>query len=122
MATDLQILLQKFNNFKVYIKTVSTNQEVLKDYEIMTDNEFLLFGLGFLIPNKNKLDMVNNQLCQKLNIVNVNHREKISRYIDCFIEYLEQLNDPNILKDTVISLAKEKGIPIPTEPIDIPKQ
>ena len=62
MATDLQILLQKFNNFKVYIKTVSTNQEILKDYEIMTDNEFLLFGLGFLIPNKNKLDMVNNQL------------------------------------------------------------
>ena len=47
MATDLQILLQKFNNFKVYIKTVSTNQQVLKDYEIMTDNEFLLFGLGF---------------------------------------------------------------------------
>ncbi len=121
MSTDLQILLQKFNNFKVYIKTVSTNQEVLQNYQTMTDNEFLIFGLGFLIPNKNKLDMVNNQLCQKLNIVNATHKEKISRYIDCFIEYLEQLNDPNILKDTVISLAKEKGIPIPTEPIDIPK-
>ena len=56
MSTDLQILLQKFNNFKNYIKTVSTNTIVLKDYENMSDKEFLLFGLGFLIPNKNKLE------------------------------------------------------------------
>ena len=111
MSTDLQILLQKFNNFKVYIKSVSTNEKVLQDYENMTDNEFLLFGLGFLIPNKNKIELVNNQLCSKLNISDNGHKEKISRYINCFIEYLEQLNDPDILKNTVLSLAQEKGIP-----------
>lgn len=111
MSTDLQILLQKFNNFKVYIKSVSTNEKVLQDYENMTDNEFLLFGLGFLIPNKNKIELVNNQLCSKLNISDNGHKEKIGRYINCFIEYLEQLNDPDILKNTVLSLAQEKGIP-----------
>jgi hypothetical protein len=111
MSTDLQILLQKFNNFKVYIKSVSTNEKVLQDYENMTDNEFLLFGLGFLIPNKNKIELVNNQLCSKLNICDNGHKEKIGRYINCFIEYLEQLNDPDILKNTVLSLAQEKGIP-----------
>ena len=114
MSTDLQILLQKFNNFKNYIKTVSTNTIVLKDYENMSDNEFLLFGLGFLIPNKNKITQVNNNLCSKLDITNELHKEKIRRYIDCFIEYLQQLDDPDILKNTVLSLAQEKNITIPS--------
>ena len=110
MSTDLQVLLQKFNNFKVYITTVSTNTQVLKDYENMSDNEFLLFGLGFLLPNKKMIDVVNAQLCSKLNITNSIHKDKIGRYINCFIEYLEQLNDPTILTNTVISLVNEKGL------------
>ena len=115
MSTDYQLLLQKFNNFKVYIKSVSTNQEVIKDYENMTDNEFILFGLGFLVPNKAKLDMILDQICKKLNIKDKEQRDKIRRYLECFIEYLEQINNPDTLKDTILNVASEKNITIPTK-------
>jgi RAB protein geranylgeranyltransferase component A len=96
--TDFQILLKKFNNFKEYVKSVAPNKAVVADYENMSDNEFMLFGLGFLVPNKEKLNMIVDQICKKLDVTNDEHREKIKRYIECFIEYLEQLNNPEILK------------------------
>jgi hypothetical protein len=112
MSTDFQILLQKFNNFKSYVKSISSNQTVISDYDNMSDNEFLLFGLGFLVPNKEKIDMIVDQICQKLQITDAEHKEKIKRYIECFIEYLVQINNPETLKETIINVATEKKIVI----------
>jgi hypothetical protein len=114
MSTDYQILLQKFGNFKTYIKSVSSNHQVIQDYENMTDNEFLLFGLGFLVPNKGKLDLILEQISNKLNITEKEQREKIKRYLECFIEYLIQINNPDVLKDTILNVASEKGVNIPS--------
>ena len=117
MSTDFQVLNQKFNNFKVYIKSVSSNDSVIRDYENMSDNEFLLFGLGFLVPNKEKLDIVLEQICSKLKITDQEQRDKIKRYLECFIEYLIQIKNPSeILKETIINLATEKNIKIPESP------
>lgn len=113
MSTDFQVLLQKFNNFKIYIKSISSNEQVITDYENMSDNEFLLFGLGFLVPNKSKLDMILEQVCSKLNITDKEQRDKVRRYLECFIEYLEQINSPDALKETIINVASEKKINIP---------
>lgn len=110
MSTDYQILIQKFNNFKTFIKSVTKNEQVIKDYEKMTDNEFMLFGLGFLIPNKKKLSNVVDQISIKVEVTDKLCKEKIQRYLECFIEYLEQLNKKEVLEQTVINVANEKGI------------
>jgi RAB protein geranylgeranyltransferase component A len=114
--TDFQILLKKFNNFKEYVKSVAPNKAVVADYENMSDNEFMLFGLGFLVPNKEKLNMIVDQICKKLGVTNDEHREKIKRYIECFIEYLEQLNNPEILKNTIVNIAQDRGIECKAKP------
>ena len=121
MSTDFQILLQKFSNFKTYIKTVAKNEQVMKDYENMTDNEFLLFGLGFLVPNKSKLDTILDQICNKLSVNDQDVKDKIKRYLECFIEYLEQINNPDVVKSTIVNVATEKNIKLPSANIN-PKQ
>jgi len=110
MSTDYQILLQKFGNFKAYIKSVSHNQQVIQDYENMSDSEFLLFGLGFLVPNKDKLDIIIDQISSKLSITEKEQRDKIRRYLECFIDYLIQINNPEMLKETIFNVATEKGV------------
>lgn len=108
MTTDYQILLQKFNNFRTFIKSISSNQNVIKDYENMTENEFLLFGLGFLLPNKNKLDTIVEQISSKLSITNNEHKDKVKRYLNCFIEYLEQIENPQqALKSAVCDIVTD---------------
>jgi hypothetical protein len=94
MSTDYQVLLSKFNKFREYIKTISKDSKVIQDYEKMTDNEFILFGLGFLVPNKEKLDIIVNQVAEKLKVTEEEHKNKIKRYLECFIEYLQQIQNP----------------------------
>lgn len=108
MSTDYQVLLQKFNNFKKFVKQVSTKTEVINDYEKMTDNEFILFGVGFLVPNKDKLDLITDKVYEKLALTDEAHKEKIKRYLTCFIEYLNQINDPNIFTQTVKNIQQEQ--------------
>ena len=101
MCTDYQILLQKFANFKEYIKSVSTDEKIIDNYTKMTDNQFLLFGMGFLVPNKNQIDRVVKDVCAKLHITEDAQHEKVKRYLECFIEYLEQINTPDALKEVI---------------------
>jgi hypothetical protein len=113
MSTDYQLLLQKFYNFKEYVKSVSKNDQVVKDYENMTDSEFLLFGLGYLVPNKKNIDVIIQQIVNKLKLTDPEQIQKIKRYIECFIEYLEQINNPDVVNTVIMNCAKEKNIPIP---------
>ena len=111
MSTDYQILLQKFNNFKSFVSQVSPKREVIKDYENMSDSEFLLFGLGFLLPNKSKLQFITTQMSQKLNITGEGDIEKIHRYLECFCEYLGQMNNnEELLKSSIVDVAKEQNL------------
>ena len=114
--TDYQILMSKFYNFKAFIQDVATHKLALKDYDNMTDNEFLLFGLGFLLPNKSKLQIIQVQIASKLGITNSEHLEKIMRYLHCFCEYLEQLNSKETVQACILNVAAEQNITIPPPP------
>ena len=111
MSTDYQILMQKFNNFKKFITSICKNEEVLKEYETMSENTFLLFGLGFLLPNKDKLSFVAERVCEKIGCPeNDDHKKKIVRYFECFCEYLEQLNNKETAEKIIVQTLQEKGI------------
>lgn len=110
MSTDYAVLMQKFNNFKVFVAQVSPNKQVIKDYENMSDSEFMLFGLGFLLPNKSKLEIILVQMCEKLGITTNEHRTKLHRYLECFCEYLEQLNNADTLNNSIKQVAAECGM------------
>ena len=123
MTTDYHLLIQKFNNFKNFVKEISLSESV-SNYENMTDSQFLLFGLGFLVPNADKLEMIVQQIVAKLEITNDEHMDKIKQYMQCFTDYLLQLskedNINDILLETVKDVAREQNITLPEE-IELPK-
>lgn len=128
MTTDYHLLIQKFNNFKIFVKEISKSESV-SNYENMTDSQFLLFGLGFLVPNADKLEMIVQQIVAKLEITNDEHMDKIKQYMQCFTDYLLQLskedNINDILLETVKDVAREQNITLPEEiesdKIELPK-
>lgn len=126
MSTDYHLLIQKFNNFKIFVKEISKSKAV-SSYESMTDSQFLLFGLGFLVPNADKLEMIVQQIVTKLEITNDEHMDKITQYMQCFTDYLQQLskedNINDILLETVKDVAREQNITLPeeSEEIELPK-
>ena len=113
MSTDFQILMQKFHNFKTFVTQIAVNKEVIKEYNNMSDNEFLLFGLGFLLPNQGKLDLIVTQMCQKIGVNQPDDTDKLRRYLLCFIEYLSQINNNELLEKTILNVATEQQITIP---------
>lgn len=123
MTTDYHLLIQKFNNFKNFVKEISLSESV-SNYENMTDSQFLLFGLGFLVPNADKLEIIVQQIVAKLEITNDEHMDKIKQYMQCFTDYLLQLskedNINDILLETVKDVAREQNITLPEE-IELPK-
>ena len=128
MTTDYHLLIQKFNNFKIFVKEISKSESV-SNYENMTDSQFLLFGLGFLVPNADKLETIVQQIVAKLEITNDEHMDKIKQYMQCFTDYLLQLskedNINDILLETVKDVAREQNITLPEEiesdKIELPK-
>ncbi len=105
--TDYQMLLQKFNNFKTFVASVSSNAKVIKDYETMTDSEFLLFGVAFLLPNTGKLDLIVTQMMTKLGITMETDRDKLRRYLECFCEYFAQLNGQDVLQLSIANVVQQ---------------
>ena len=110
MSNDYDVLIQKFHNFKEFVVSTSANKKVIKDYENMSDAEFLLFGLGFLLPNKSKLDVIVAQMAVKCEISGNENMDKLKRYLVCFCDYLEQMNSPEMLEHSIINCATEKKI------------
>lgn len=107
MSTDYQVLLQKFENFKKFVIEITPDKKIVKEYENMTNNEFLLFGSGFLVPNKDKIDQIVSQLCNKVKVTQPEHRVKLQRYLECFIEYLEQLDNTQVFQDSIVGCVSE---------------
>ena len=110
MATDYQVLIQKFNNFKTFICEICKDQNVLEEYKNMSENTFMLFGLGFLYPNKDKLNLIVQKVCDKIKVKDEEHKKKILRYFECFCEYLGQLNDKQTAEQVIRGTLEEKGI------------
>ena len=119
MNTDYHVLMQKFNNFKTFVKEISNNTKAVEGYEKMTDSEFLLLGLSFLVPNAKNLDIVVAQMASKLEVTDEELVKKIKRYVECFVEYLEQLskedNINEVIIDTVKKVAEEQNIELPKQ-------
>ena len=110
MSTDYQVLIQKFNNFKAYVAGISPNKDVIKEYEGMSESEMMLFVIGFLIPNMAKLDLIVAQMAQKIGLNNEDDKGKIKRYLECFIEYVSQINNAETLEKTILNVVNEKKI------------
>jgi len=110
MSTDYQVLIQKFNNFRKFVCEICKDEQVLNEYKNMSENTFLLFGLGFLLPNKDKLPLIAEKVCDKIKVSNDDHKKKISRYFECFCEYLEQINNKDTAESVLKGALDEKGI------------
>ena len=110
MTTDYQVLIQKFNNFKSFVQEISPKKEVINEYNKMSESEMMLFCIGFLIPNRDKLDIIVSQMATKLEINDEEHKSKIKRYLQCFIEYVNQINSNELLEKTIITCANEQNI------------
>jgi hypothetical protein len=110
MTTDYQVLIQKFNNFKSFVQEISPKKEVINEYNKMSESEMILFCIGFLIPNRDKLDIIVSQMATKLEINDEEYKSKIKRYLQCFIEYVNQINSNELLEKTIITCANEQNI------------
>ena len=110
MSTDYQLLLQKFYNFKKFIAENAKIEKCIEEYNKMSDNEFLLFGIGFLLPNKDRIDLIVPKICEKVGLTEPDQKDKVKRYIECFIEYLDQLNTPEMQQQVILGNLQEKNI------------
>lgn len=84
---DYQFLNNKLENFKKFIKEISRNQSVIKEYENMSIVKLTMFATMFLIPNKNNLELVITGMREKLDF-DAQHDEKLKKYLTMFIEFI----------------------------------
>lgn len=102
---DYQFIEQKLNNFKLFLKDISKNQETIAEYENMGMNKLMLFVNFFLRPQKDNLDFIADSMREKLNY-DIEHNEKIKKYLMMFIELTDGTPTENI--KMVIEKDKEK--------------
>ena len=98
MSTNYEILCQKFNNFKLFVREHAKSPKV-QLFATYTDEQFLQFScilLGF--KKDGKIEELAKKTCDDLEI-DPQHQQKIARYFECFTQYLLLMNDPIIPKD-----------------------
>ena len=94
MSNDLEILKQKFANFKKFISEHSQNKQKVALMEKYSDVDFLNYSFILVQANKaGKLGFLVDATCKELQIED-QHKEKVKRYYDCFIEYLSKVVVP----------------------------
>jgi hypothetical protein len=87
--TILNLLIEKLNNFKKFVEEVAQDKSQIEHYKTMNEAQFLVFGHFYLVPNKKNLDDLTEKMSKKLSITDQNHKNKIKRYLECFVELLE---------------------------------
>jgi hypothetical protein len=78
---------EKFENFKVFVKQVSKNQETIALYEDMSWMKLQSMAYVLLLPNRNRLDEIIPEMQKKLDFSD-EHLPKFKRYIELFVEYI----------------------------------
>lgn len=86
--SKVETLIQKFENFKKFVKEHAKNEAVIQVFGNYTNKQFLGFSLVLInFKNQNKIGDMVNKTCLELQIDD-EHKEKIARYYDCFCDYL----------------------------------
>ena len=99
MSNDLEILTQKFQNFKKFVSEVGTNKEKVNLLVSQTDEQMLTRSSLLLMVHQKtwSIDMITNITCLELGIDKPEDKDKIKKYFNCFIEYLSIIHkDQNI--------------------------
>jgi hypothetical protein len=78
---------KKFTNFKTFVKQISKNQEVIKEYENMSWFKLQAMAYVLLLPNRSKLGEIVKEMQTRLEFDD-EHLSKFRRYIDLFVEYI----------------------------------
>lgn len=94
MTNDLEVLFQKFDNFKAYLNEVAVDKHKLKPLLSQSNDQMLARSVMLLAVYKkiNSIDLIINTTCVELGITKQEHKDKIKRYFECFIEYLSSMH------------------------------
>lgn len=79
---------EKFDNFKRFVKEVSTNQDTIAQYEKMDWFKLQAIAYTLLLPNRDKLESdILPEMQRRLGFPDY-HMPKFRNYIELFVEYL----------------------------------
>ena len=92
--SNYSVLMQKFGNFKTFLKENSKSEKVLL-FDQYTDSQFLQYASVLLHFHENgKLREIVDKTVEELKI-DVTHTDKINRYYLCFVDYLNLMKKDN---------------------------
>ena len=77
----------KFENFKIFVKSISRNLEAGEEYENMSWWFLQSLAYVLLLPSRHELDVVTKGIQEKLDFDD-EHLPKFERYLTMFCEYL----------------------------------
>ncbi len=109
-SSDLDVLKQKWTNYKKFLKEVSTNQIAIKLIDAITCDDITGYAHYLLtIVDRGGLDQAVQQTCQELGIAD-QHQDKITKYYQCFIDYIKLIDVPQeiVQKNQKIDLILSK--------------
>ena len=87
MATNYEVLVSKFNNFRAYIREHAKSPD-MKVFDSYTDKQFLGFSCILLkFKEEGKLGELAGKTCHDMQI-GMEHMDKVLRYYICFCDYL----------------------------------
>ena len=94
MSSNYEVLLQKFNNFKKFVKENSKNPQVSL-FEQYTEQQLLQYSsVLFHFDSQGKLKEIVDKTVQELGM-DVKHTDLVNRYYRCFIDYLSLMMKEN---------------------------
>lgn len=88
--TKMVLLVEKFKNFKQFVKENANNKDQIKEYENMSIEKLIIMSKIFFIPFKNSLDDMVEKIIERCEM-NEQCTERVKKYLECFIELLEDL-------------------------------
>ena len=91
MSSDMQVLVEKFSNFKKFVKENAKSPSV-KMFESYTDKQF--FGFSHLLVKMHEEKKLDDLVTKTVNDLEIDpiHTDKIMRYYLCFIDYVKAIN------------------------------
>lgn len=87
----LQTLQEKLDNFKQFVKDncAKDKKDCTEQYDNMQVYQLLIFAQYVLVPAESDLTELLDTICERTGIKD---REKLKRYLQCFIDLVKQLS------------------------------
>jgi len=89
MTTNEELLNKTLNKFKVLLRHKAENKDRLKQFEDMSVDDLIQFGITYLVPYRNDLTFVEMQLQRQLQYPE-SLSNTIKTFLDGFLSILSQ--------------------------------